>query len=209
MSTRVTRDDWMREARAALVDEGIDRVRIAVLAERLAVARSSFYWYFTDREHLAVELLDMWEQHNTSSIQERAARPATTITEALLHVFECWADPELFDVPLEFAVREWARRDLAVRERLSAADRGRIDALAAMHRRFGFDDDESLVRARVQYHSQIGLYALGVQEPRAERMRLLPAYLHVFAGATASDDEIRGFERYVRGIRGSTLDARA
>lgn len=200
--TRVTRDDWLRVARDALVDEGVDQVKVAVLAERLQVARSSFYWYFTDRDHLAAALLDQWEAHNTTAIQERAARSAATITEATLHVFECWADTRLFDVPLEFAVRDWARRDEAVRARLAAADEGRIDALAAMHRRFGFSREEALVRARVQYHSQIGLYALGVQETHAERLRMLSVYLRVFAGAEASSGELREFERFVRSIPG-------
>jgi AcrR family transcriptional regulator len=198
----VTRDDWVRVARDALVNEGVDQVKVAVLAERLLVARSSFYWYFTDRDDLTSALLDGWEAHNTSAIQERAARAAATITEAMLHVFECWADPRLFDVPLEFAVRDWARRDASVRARLATADEGRVEALAAMHRRFGFGRKEALVRARVQYHSQIGLYALGVRETRAERLRLLPTYLQVFAGAEASREELRSFERFVRSIPG-------
>jgi AcrR family transcriptional regulator len=198
--TRVTRDDWLRVARDALVNEGVDQVKVAVLAERLQVARSSFYWYFTDRDHLTAALLDEWEAHNTSTIQERAGRPAATITEATLHVFECWADPQLFDVALEFAVRDWARRDQAVHARLATADESRIDALAAMHRRFGFGRKEALVRARVQYHSQIGLYALGVQETHEERRRLLPVYLQVFAGAEASPAELRQFARFVRTV---------
>lgn len=198
--TRVTREDWLRVAREALVQEGADQVKVAVLADRLSVARSSFYWYFTDRDDLTSALLDEWEAHNTSTIQERARRAAATITEAMLHVFECWADPRLFDVPLEFAVRDWARRDDGVRARLAAADASRIDALAAMHRRFGFGRKEALVRARVQYHSQIGLYALGVEETHEERLRLLPVYLEVFAGAPASRDELRAFERFVRSV---------
>lgn len=195
---RITRDDWLQAARTALVDEGADRVRVAVLAERLGVARSSFYWYFEDRAELTDALLDQWAAHNTASLVDRAAAPAPSITAALLRVFECWADPAVFDVPLEFAIRDWARRDLAVRARLAAADEQRIGALAAMHRRFGFPRQEALVRARVQYHSQIGLYALGVDETPAERLALLPDYLRVFAGVDASPDELRAFRRYVK-----------
>ena len=196
--TRVTREDWLRAARAALVDEGVDRVKVALLATQLGVARSSFYWYFAEREDLLAALLEEWEAHNTHSIQQRAARPAATITEALLHVFECWADPDLFDAPLEFAVRDWARRDDVVRERLAAADAARIAALATQHRRFGYERKEALVRARVQYHSQLGLYAMGRRESHAERLRLLPTYVRVFAGIDASPEELRSFERYVR-----------
>jgi AcrR family transcriptional regulator len=195
---RVTREDWLTAARRALVGDGIDRVKVAVLAEELGVARSSFYWYFTGREQLTDALLEEWALHNTVSIIERAERPADTITGALLTVCECWADRSLFDVQLEFAVREWARRDDRVRGRLVDADTRRIDALAALHRRFGYDRTEALVRARVQYHSQIGMYALGVDEPSAERLRLLPAYIRVFTGVDASRAELDRFARWVR-----------
>lgn len=198
--TRVTREDWLRAARAALVDEGVGQVKIALLAAELGVARSSFYWYFADREALLAALLEEWDAHNTHSLQQRAARPAATITEALLHVFECWADPELFDASLEFAVRDWARRDDAVRARLTAADTARIAALAKLHRRFGYERREALVRARVQYHSQLGLYAMSERESHAERLRLLPTYVRVFAGVDATPEELKAFEQYVRGL---------
>lgn len=198
--SRITRADWLRVARAALVGAGIDRVRIAVLAEELDVARSSFYWYFRDRDDLTAALLDEWEELNTSSLIERAERPADTITGALLQVFECWADPRLFDVQLEFAVRAWARGDDAVRARLAAADQRRIDAFASLHLRFGYDRTEALVRSRVQYHSQIGMYALEVDEPTTARLRLLPAYLRVFTGVDASKAELARFGRWVRSL---------
>ena len=196
--SRVSRADWLRAAREALVADGIDRVRITVLAERLGVARSSFYWYFRDRDDLTSALLDEWELHNTASLIQRAERRADTITGALLHVFECWADPRLFDVQLEFAVRAWARTDEQVRTRLAAADERRIAAFVELHRRFGYPRTEALVRSRVQYHSQIGMYALGVDEPTAERLRLLPTYLRVFTGIDASKAELARFTRWVR-----------
>jgi AcrR family transcriptional regulator len=197
---RVTREDWLEAARQALTREGIGRVKVAVLADELQVARSSFYWYFADREELTDALLDEWAQHNTVSIIERAECPADTITGALLRVFECYADRRLFDVQLEFAVREWARRDDRVRARLGDADSRRIDALAALHRRFGYDHTEALVRARVQYHSQIGMYALGVDEPLVDRLRLLPAYVRVFTGVDATRAELARFRKWVESL---------
>lgn len=198
--TRVTRDDWLAAARTALVEHGVDHVRVAVLAERLGVARSSFYWYFADRAELTSALLDQWEGTNTRSLIERCRRTSPTITEAMFVVFECWADPRLFDVQLEFAVRDWARRDAEVRRRLVAADDRRIGALAALHRRHGYGRTEALVRARVQYHSQLGLYASGVDETTVERLRLVAEYVKVFTGVEPTPGELDRFRRTVRHI---------
>ena len=196
--TRVTRADWVAAALTALKSAGITRVKVAQLAEQLDIRRSSFYWYFADRPALEQALLEIWEAHNVASIVDHAGRPAPSITAAVLHLFECWADPALFDHRLEFAVREWARRDDSVRERLERADARRIEAIADMHRRFGDDDTTAVVRARVQYHSQIGMYALGVDEPTDERLRLAPTYLAVFTGQQPTDAEIAEFTAWVR-----------
>lgn len=195
--TRVTRDDWTRAALDALRDEGIGRVRVAVLAERLGVARSSFYWYFGGREDLEAALLAVWEARNTLPILERSTRAAPTVTAAVLGLFECWADPDLFDHRLEFAVREWARRDDALRQRLASADETRIAAIAALHRRFGDNATTATVRARIQYHSQIGMYALGVDEPVEERLRLVATYVRAFTGHDATRAELAAFRRWV------------
>lgn len=196
--TRVSRDDWVQAALAALVDAGIGRVKVAVLAEQLGVARSSFYWYFTGRDDLEAALLELWEVHNLAPIIERAAREAPTVTAAVLGLFECWADPDLFDHRLEFAVRDWARRDDAVRARLERADLRRIEAISELHRRYGDDDEVAMVRARVQYHSQIGMYALGVDESVDDRLRMVATYVRIFTGVDAKRAELVAFERWVR-----------
>ena len=205
---KVTREDWLSAARDALVTEGVERVKVAVLAERLEVARSSFYWYFRDREQLLLALLEQWEGANTASIIERAGRPAVSVNEAILGVFECWADPSLFDARLEFAVRDWARRDQAVKDRLAAADARRLAALAALHRRFGCAPREAQVRARVQYHSQIGLFALGVDEPTDQRLELLADYVEVFSGVPPTDQELSLFVAFVRDLEGGLEGSR-
>lgn len=198
--TRVTRAEWVVAAREVLVADGVDHVRIATLAERLGVARSSFYWYFADRDALLGALLDEWQGHNTTSLVERCERPTPSLTAAMYAVFECWADSSLFDVGLEFAIREWGRRDRVVRERVATADAVRCEALAALHRRFGIEPVEAEVRARVQYHSQIGLYALGVSEPQEERLRLVEEYVRVFTGQHPSAAETAAFTEWIEAL---------
>jgi AcrR family transcriptional regulator len=196
--TKATRADWLRAALDVFTSSGVEHVKVQPLAAQLGVGRASFYWYFTDRAALLDELQQVWAGTNTASILDRSARPADTITAAVLGLFECWADPDLFDHRLEFAVREWARRDDAVRGRLERADARRIEAIAELHRRYGDTDDVATVRARVQYHSQIGMYALGVDEPVDERLRMVSTYVRIFTGVAAKRAELAAFERWVR-----------
>lgn len=194
-SRRTTREDWLDLALNVLVSEGVGAVKVLNLAQRLNVSRSSFYWFFRSRRDLLDQLLHFWEHKNTASIVERAKRPAQTITEAVLGVFECWVDETIYDPGLDFAVREWARRSPEVRKLVDEADEARVQALAEMFRRHGFDELDAFIRARVLYFMQIGYYALETREPMDLRLSYIDAYLRSFTGRDGTAKELRRFRK--------------
>ncbi|MEM7286282.1 MAG: TetR/AcrR family transcriptional regulator [Actinomycetota bacterium] len=197
--TKVTRDDWIAAALDALDEVAIDELRVLSLAEGLSISRSSFYWYFDDLPALQGELLSLWER-NTASIVERTERTAATITTACLGVFECWADESLYDARLDLAVRDWGRRDADVAARVRVADDRRLDAVASMFASHGFEADDALVRARLLYHSQVGYYAVGVDEPMDVRVGYLPYYLQSMTGEVPTPDELASFAAFVESV---------
>lgn len=183
---KVTREDWLNAAMETLVGDGVERVKILTLSERLDVSRSSFYWYFKDRQDLLDALLAHWEGTNTAAIVAWAGHPAQTIGEAVCNVWRAMIDPALFHNPLDFAVRDWARRSDAVRRVLERSDEARIGALQSMFARFGYASTEALVRARTLYYMQIGYNDADLHEPMAARIKLVPYYILTFTGRPAA-----------------------
>ena len=198
--TKTSRDEWLDAAIDALADQPIDQLKVLVLAERLGVARSSFYWYFRDRKEFDDALVERWRV-NTASVVDRTNRPADTLTAACLGVFECWADRRLFDVRLDQAMREWASRDAATADKVRIEDDARVAALTAMFERHGFDGDRAIVRARLLYHGQIGYHLLSRDEPLARRVELLPEYLLALTGEMVPPAELQQFEHFLRSLR--------
>jgi AcrR family transcriptional regulator len=195
-NVKATRDDWLDFALSALAIEGVAHVTILALSERLGVSRSSFYWYFKNRDELLDGLLSRWDSLNTRSIVSQASEPAATANEAVCNVFRCWVNPAIFSPRLDFAVREWARRSASVRKALDRSDRLRTEALKALFVRFGYEDEEALVRARVLYYMQIGYYALDLKEPIEVRLNLTPHYLKAFTGVAPGEAEVEAFRAY-------------
>jgi AcrR family transcriptional regulator len=195
-NVKATRDDWLDLALSALALEGVHHVTVLNLSERLGVSRSSFYWYFKNRDELLDALLDRWDRLNTRSIVAQAEEPAATVTEAVCNVFRCWVNPAIFSPRLDFAVREWARRSAHVRRTLDSSDRVRTEALKALFVRFGYEDEDAFVRARVLYYMQIGYYALDLREPIETRLGLTPHYLKAFTGVDPTEGEIDAFRVY-------------
>jgi len=193
---KVTKQDWLNVALDVLVSDGVDQVKVLNLGNRLGVSRSSFYWYFKSRQDLLDALLKHWQDTNTAAIIAKADEPADTITEAVCNFFHCVIDERIFNNPLDFAIRAWARSSGKVRRMLDQSDQKRVDALASMFARFDYPMDEAVVRARVLYFMQLGYDLAELNEPTKDRLKLVPMYLYCFTGRTPRPSEIETLTAY-------------
>lgn len=199
-NTKVTRDDWLAVAMDVLVSQGIEQVKVLTLGERLGVSRSSFYWYFKNRQHLLDALLNVWENQNTGAIVAHTRLPADTITGAVCNLFRCFVDIDVFNHQLDFAVREWSRRSGPVRHVVDRSDAARVEAIRVMYERHGYDAVDASSRARILYYMQIGYYALELHESLETRLSLVPGYLKGFTGETPRQQEIDALAAYSRRV---------
>ena len=190
---RGSRELWLGAAYETLVVSGVDDVRIQPLGKRLGLSRTSFYWFFADREALLDALIALWRDKNSGNLIDRAAAYAESITEAIFNVFDCWLDDTLFDSAFEFAVRSWAIQSSRVGEEIRKADDARIAALVGMFIRFGFDADAADVRARTIYLTQTGYISMKSKEDLAVRMERIPHYVEIFTGVKAKPHELARF----------------
>jgi AcrR family transcriptional regulator len=190
---RGTRDLWLDAAYEALVEGGVEAVRVMPLAENLSVSRTSFYWHFDDREALLNALIEKWKEKNTGNLVRQTQLFAETITEAVLNLFDCWVDPELFDARLEFAMRNWSQSSPEVKEIFRQTDAERIQAIRDMFARFGFDANQADIRASTIYLTQVGYISIEAEEPLRERIRRMPDYVETYTGRAPSQSEIDRF----------------
>jgi AcrR family transcriptional regulator len=186
-------ETWLSAAYESLVETGIDAVRIGPLAKKVKLSRTSFYWFFRDREALLSALLERWRAQNTGNLIKQTQAYAESITEAIFNVFDCWLDSRLFDSGLEFAVRSWAQQSEVVASEIRDADAARIKALTDMFVRFGFKSHTADVRARTTYLSQIGYISMKTTEEFSARMGRIPEYVEIFTGSVPLQRELERF----------------
>lgn len=186
-------DVWLDAAYDALRESGVDAVRVMPLAKQLNLSRTSFYWFYEDREQLLAALLARWRDKNTGGMLVQCESYAESISEAILNVFKCWLNPDLFDSQFEFAVRSWALQSDEVSAEIALADEARMNALAAMFRRFGYDVEGADVRARTIYLTQIGYISMKTTEDIVVRFKRIPQYVAVFTGKAPKRRELDRF----------------
>lgn len=190
---RGSREVWMDAARQALISSGVDEVKIQPLANQLQIARTSFYWFFKDRNALLDALLEEWDAKNTGAFIEACGAYAETISEAVLNLIAVFHDEALFEPQLDFAIRGWAHKSDIAAARVHEADEARLGTIRGMFMRFGFAHDEADVRARTVYLTQIGYIAMQVSETVPVRMARAPGYVKTFCGQAPSSSELARF----------------
>lgn len=156
--TTLTPETWIEAATDVLVDQGIDHVRVDVLAGQLAVTRGSFYWHFRDREDLLRRVLQAWRDGATVNLTQRLERASPDAREQLRDVISLPFRGKAAQraARIELAIRAWARRDAMARQALDEADAARIAYIAQIFSALGFTPVEAHQRAFLLYTYVVG-----------------------------------------------------
>lgn len=179
---RATRQVWLDAAYDLFINDGIEAVKVMALAKGLNLTRTGFYWHFKDLSALHEAIIEIWQTRNTSVVVACCAKPAESLCAAMFNLVDCWIDPDLFDAPLDLAIRNWARNDVALQKLVEASDRTRIEAVQAVFERFGVKPETAHYRAMTVVLTQTGYYSMRITEPRLHRAMAGCHYVEIFAG---------------------------
>ncbi len=155
---RTPRRRWIDEGLRALAAGGPDAVRIESLAQALGVSKGGFYRYFDDRRALLDEMLERWERDITDDLIDRVESVGGDAKTRLRRLFAMVAsgDRLTMDATTDLAIRDWARRDLTVAERLRRVDNRRMDYLRSLFGFFCTDPDDVEARCMLVFSLYIG-----------------------------------------------------
>jgi AcrR family transcriptional regulator len=182
---RLTRDDWLDAAHAAVVTGGFDNLRVLKIAKTLRVTRGSFYWHFRAQADLQAELLERWRNQQIAIDRALQAPHHADPQRDLEHVLEtalAQIGPKLEHMRFELALRGQGRRDPGVAALLNEVDAMRMSLFEHKFMRLTGDPKASSERAALFYLAIVGSYqALGrpANPPQLKDYlsRLITAYL--------------------------------
>jgi AcrR family transcriptional regulator len=166
--TRTPRSSWIEEGLRALAAGGPDAVRIETLARSLGVTKGGFYWHFDDRRALLEDLLETWERASVDEVIERveSERGDARVKLRRLSALAASSDEPL---RIDLAVRDWARRDQTVAERLTRVDNRRMEYLRSLFGAFCSGEDDVEARCMVFYSLWIGSHFIAADHGARSR----------------------------------------
>ena len=183
-TVKIPAEVWIETAKEALVDDGLEGVKIDRLAKKLGVTRGGFYHHFEGRSDLLDRLIDHWAGSNDFIPRVTGIDTPHQAVDALHQMADTLIAEQRFLPAFDLAVREWARIDPRIEKTVRKVDKARIARLTRIFSALGYAAEEAVIRARVFYFHQIGFYRLGHhrRQSKAERRRNTPIYLKIVCG---------------------------
>jgi AcrR family transcriptional regulator len=164
---RTPRSSWIDAGLRALAAGGPDAVRIEPLAHALGVTRGGFYWHFEDRRALLEEMLDTWERRSTDEVLDRVEREGGDARAKVRRAGMLTFSRDL--LPIDLAIRDWARRDRSVAKRLRRVDNRRIEYLRELIGTFCPDPDDVEARSMLAFSLGIGSHFIAADHDTRTR----------------------------------------
>jgi AcrR family transcriptional regulator len=170
--TRTPRTGWIDEGLRALGAGGPDAVRIELLAKAIGVSKGGFYWHFANRGVFLEELLDMWEQRSLDEVIERVEAEGGDAKAKLRRLFALAASAKGL-LKVDLAVRDWARREQTVADRLRRVDNRRMAYLRTLFGEFCSPADEVEARCLLVGSLWIGSHFMAADHGAMSRADVL------------------------------------
>ena len=164
---RTPRSSWIDAGLRALAAGGPDAVRIEPLDHALGVTRGGFYWHFEDRRALLEEMLDTWERRSTDEVLDRVEREGGDARAKVRRAGMLTFSRDL--LPIDLAIRDWARRDRSVAKRLRRVDNRRIEYLRELIGTFCPDPDDVEARSMLAFSLGIGSHFIAADHDTRTR----------------------------------------
>ena len=185
---RTPRERWIEEGLRALAAGGVDAVRVEALAAALGVTNGGFYGYFADRGALLAQMLDAWEQACVDDVLERIEQESGGALDKARLAGRLTFDSDRL-LPIDLAVRDWARRDEAVADRLRRVDNRRMQLLRDAIGTVCSDPDEVEARSLLAFCMAIGSHFLAADHPGRTRPQVMArASAFILEGSCAAQE---------------------
>ena len=150
---RITKAQWLDMALEVLETDGVAGVRIEILAKRLEISKSGFYWHFKNRGDLLKDMLDYWTHELTEVLTINPAMLALEPKHRLARSAEMILDYDL--TRYEIPIRQWALQDAMAARAVRKVNRMRLDYIGGAFSELGFTGDDLEMRTMLFtcYHS--------------------------------------------------------
>lgn len=137
---KATREDWIQMGLREIARNGRYGLKIPAVAKHLKATKGSFYWHFKSHEEYVDAILDSFQKTSTEQIITKVDEAVGSAKEQLETLFRLtFIQTNSKNDELELSIRDWARTEKKVYDRIVKIDRMRLDITEKLLKNAGYD----------------------------------------------------------------------
>lgn len=152
----VTEDQWIDKGMEQFGLNGVEGLVIEKMAAEFGCSKSSFYWYFKNRQEYIARIVERWSEISTEQVI-RSSSMSGEAEDQLSHVLR-----EMFCVTQKgdflFYLRKLARDHSAFHAILEQIENTRMMYVQDLLTKLGMEPEVAEQKSRLLYHYYLGWY---------------------------------------------------
>jgi AcrR family transcriptional regulator len=178
-----TDEDWLKLGLKYFSTGGVKALNVEKMATRLRCSKSSFYWYFDNRDVFINKMLNYWVRVGTDALVAEAENNQTPSRQLYSLLQQVFTDRRGQD--FMFYLRKFAQTNAAAKLILDETERARTAYVAALLVQIGLEARVAQEKAEMIYAYYLGWYEqhkyqqFNVEAESERQIRLLVDHLQL------------------------------
>ncbi|CAM4465561.1 TetR/AcrR family transcriptional regulator [Paenibacillus tarimensis] len=151
-----TEEQWIQIGIHRFAQNGTEGLVIEKMAAELGCSKSSFYWYFKNRQEFLHRIVQEWINMSTSQVIRTSLETAAAeqqLESLLDQMFSATRKGDFL-----FYLRKLASTDPAYQPVIDQMEQKRMDYAEELFRRAGMSDERARQKSVILYHYYLGWY---------------------------------------------------
>ncbi|WP_019419803.1 TetR/AcrR family transcriptional regulator [Paenibacillus sp. OSY-SE] len=152
----VTKEEWIQKGQKYFSIGGSEALLIEKMARELGCSKSSFYWYFGNREEFITCVVDDWVKRATHEVIDHTLTEGNIdnqIKKLLTAMFSTTSAGDFV-----FYLRRLGQENERYQQLLDTIENKRVDFMISLLQARGLSEKSAQQKAFVMYHFYLGWY---------------------------------------------------
>jgi AcrR family transcriptional regulator len=160
-------EQWIEIGLQCFAQGGAEALVIEKMAASLGCSKSSFYWYFKNRDTFLKRIVDKWRERTTDQVIDSSSEESSVDEQILSLLRQMFADKNRGE--FLFYLRKLSLKEPAYCSVLNEVEQLRIEYAKGLFLRKGFPEERATRISWMLYHYYLGWYERHKHESVSEQ----------------------------------------
>ncbi|MEQ8945959.1 MAG: TetR/AcrR family transcriptional regulator [Balneola sp.] len=150
------KEDWVNLGFKLFSEKGISGIVIEMMAQKLKVNKSSFYWHFKTKKEFVQQLIEFWIDIETEQIIKLTNNENSSQQKFKTLIMLSYK--KMPNQDFIFYLKRYAQKEKRIKKIIEKIDLQRIEYVKSLLQEMGYTEEEANIKSSLLYKHLIGYH---------------------------------------------------